>query len=66
MLKNLLKAIGDYLRYPSTIKGIIALLGVVGVSLSPEQSEAITTAAVSLYGAISIFFSDSDVKPPAK
>lgn len=58
MLKKLL----EYFRYPSTYKGIIAILGVVGVALSPEQAEAIAAAGVSLYGAISLFFSDSDVK----
>lgn len=51
----------DYLKYPSTYKGIITILGIVGVQLSPEQSEAIITAAVALYGAISLFFSDADV-----
>lgn len=57
----LLKAL-DLLRYPSTYKGIIALLGVAGVTLAPAQAEAITTAGIALYGAISLFFSDADVK----
>lgn len=61
----MLKKILDNLRYPSTWKGLIALLSVIGVSLSPDQLEAITAAGVALYGAISLFFSDSDV-PKAK
>lgn len=61
-MKKLLKKFAEYLKYPSTYKGIIALLTTLGVVISEEQSEAIALAGVSLYGAISIFFSDSDVK----
>lgn len=57
-----LKAL-DLLRYPSTYKGILALLGVAGVTLAPDKAEAISTAGIALYGAISLFFSDADVKP---
>ena len=60
-MKKILFKLLDYLRYPSTYKGIVALLGVVGVSILPAQAEAITTAGVALYGAISVFFSDADV-----
>ena len=52
----------DFLTFPSTWQGIVALLGALGVSLMPEQSEAIITAGVTLVGAIAVFFSDSDVK----
>jgi len=52
----------DFLKYPSTWQGLIALLGALGVSLMPEQSEAIITAGIAIVGAISVLFSDSDVK----
>jgi len=52
----------DFLKYPSTWQGLIALLGVLGVTLLPEQSEAIITAGIAIVGAISVLFSDSDVK----
>lgn len=53
----------DYLRYPSTWQGVTVLLGVVGVVLTPEQTAAIVTAGASVFGAILVLFSDSDVKP---
>lgn len=61
----MLKKIGEYLSYPSTWKGLITLLTVFGVSIAPEQAEAIITAGVSLVGAIWTFFSDKDVKTPS-
>ena len=51
----------EYLKYPSTYKGVLALLAVVGVSVKPELAEAITTAGVAAYGVLSILFSDKDV-----
>ena len=61
-MKNLLLKALELLKYPSTYKGLTAILAVVGVSLLPEQTEAITTFGVAMYGIISVFFSDSDVK----
>lgn len=52
----------DFLKYPSTWQGVIALLGVLGVTLLPAQSEAIITAGIAIVGAISLFYSDTDVK----
>lgn len=52
----------DYLRYPSTWQGLVTLLSVVGVALSPEQAGYITTAGVAVVGLIWTLFSDSDVK----
>jgi hypothetical protein len=57
------KKILDFLRYPSTWKGIVTAVGILGVKVAPDQAEAIVTAAVSIVAAISTFFSDSDVKP---
>jgi hypothetical protein len=59
----MLTKILDYLRYPSTWQGAITLLALVGVTFSPEQGQAIVTAAVGVVGAIMVFFSDTDVKP---
>lgn len=59
----MLAKILDFLRYPSTWQGLIALLAVLGVSLSPEQTEAIIASAVGVVGTIMLFFSDTDVKP---
>ena len=39
----------------STWQGIVMILGVCGVKLSPEESGAIVTACVSIVAAISIF-----------
>lgn len=61
-MKTILLKLLDYLKYPSTYKGLVALLGVAGVALKPELTEAITTAGVALYGVISLLLSDSDVK----
>lgn len=56
------KKILDYLKYPSTWQGLITLLALAGVNIAPEQSSAIVAAAVGVVGAISMFFSDTDVK----
>lgn len=42
------------LKEPSTYEGLIVLSGLVGVSLSPEQAEAIIALAGALYGAIKV------------
>lgn len=61
-MKKLLKSIVDWAKFPSTWKGLITLLTVAGVTLSPEQAEAIAVAGVAVVGVIATFFSDSDVK----
>lgn len=60
----LLKAL-DFLRYPSTWKGIITLLTTAGVVLKPELADQIAVAGVALVGVIFTLFSDVDVKPKA-
>ena len=57
----MLDKIIEYLKYPSTWKGIITLLTIAGVNLAPAQADAITAAGVAFIGAIWTFFSDSDV-----
>lgn len=58
----MLAKLKEWLSYPSSWKGIITALTLVGVTLDPAQAEAITTAGVALVAAIWTFFSDSDVK----
>lgn len=62
IMKELLKKLGAYLKYPSTYKGLAGLLGLIGVALSPEQAEAFAIAGVGVYTFVSLLFSDSDVK----
>lgn len=64
-MKALLQKIAEYLKYPSTWKGLITALTLAGVTLKPEQADAITTAGIGLVAAIWTFFSDADVKPTA-
>lgn len=52
----------DYLRYPSTWNALIGFATVIGINLNPEQIEAIATAGIALASAVSLFFSDADVK----
>lgn len=53
----------EWLSYPSTWKGIISALTIIGVKVAPDQAELIITAGVSVVTMIWSFFSDSDVKP---
>lgn len=64
MKKFLLSAL-QYLNYPSTWSGLVALLTLAGVKIDPAQAGAIGTAGIALYGVIHVFFSDADVAPPA-
>ncbi|CAB4139825.1 hypothetical protein UFOVP353_48 [uncultured Caudovirales phage] len=58
----MLKKVAEYLKYPSTYKGLVALLSLAGVVVSPDQQEAVMAFGVAAYGLLSVFFSDSDVK----
>lgn len=60
-MKALLQKLGDYLKYPSTWKGVVTALTLVGVKVDPAQADAISTAGVALVSAIFLFFSDADV-----
>lgn len=59
-MKELLKKLVNYLRYPSTWQGLIAVVVALGVTLSPEQVEAIVTAAVAAVGVVAVFLGLSD------
>jgi len=56
----------EFLKYPSTWKGLVTILTLVGVNIAPDQAEAITTAGVALVAAIWTFFSDTDIKAVKK
>lgn len=51
----------DYLRYPSTYKGIVALASVAGFAIAPALQETIMQLGIALYGVISVLKSDADV-----
>jgi hypothetical protein len=50
-----MKKILDYLKQPSTWRGLIALATAIGVALTPEQVEAVVTAGVSAVALIEVF-----------
>ena len=52
---NIMKFLIDRLKEPSTFRGLAVVLGIVGVQLSPEQTNAITGAVAALIGLIEIF-----------
>lgn len=55
----MLNTLGQYIKMPSTWKGIFALLAVAGVTLAPDQMELIVTIAVSGYGLYETFRKES-------
>jgi hypothetical protein len=50
-----MKYILDRLKEQSTIRGLVVMLGLVGVKLTPSQNEAIISAVVAILAAIEIF-----------
>ena len=54
----MLKYIYDRLCEASTWRGIIALLTAAGISISPEQTDKIVAAGLSVIGFIGMFFKD--------
>lgn len=63
MDKKLWEYIKNRMSEASTWRGLIVLAGLIGVTLSPEQKEAIVTFGLALYGVIGTFFPD---KPNGK
>lgn len=51
------------LKEPSTWRGLTLLATIAGVSLSPEQKEAIITAGVALTALIGVFAPDKTTAP---
>jgi len=54
-MKSFLLARG---KESSTWRGLVALLTAVGLTLSPEQGEAIVALGLSVIGAIGVFTAD--------
>lgn len=50
------------LKEPSTWAGIVTLLTVFGVTLSPEQAQALGTAGAAVVGALLVFTRESGEK----
>ena len=57
-----MNAILNYLRYPSTYQGLIALVVALGVNIEPELEKTIISIGLAIGGFIALKFSDSDVK----
>lgn len=50
-----LQYILDRLKEQSTWRGIVLVLGVLGVNLEPDKWQAITLAGIALVGLIEVF-----------
>jgi hypothetical protein len=61
MLKTILKKIKEYLTYPSTVKGLIFVAGLIGYNIQPEFLNQILAAVGSVIAIIEILYSDADV-----
>lgn len=55
---NILNYIISRLKERSTWLGLVSLTTAIGVSLSPEQTEAIVQAGISLAALVAIFTKD--------
>lgn len=60
-MKNFLNYIVNRLKERSTWLGLIGMLGAVGISLSPENSEAIITVGVAVASALAVLTGDKNV-----
>ena len=61
MFKTILSKITEYLKYPSTIKGIVMVLGLIGYNIDPAFLDQIVLTIIAIVGVIEVLFSDSDV-----
>jgi hypothetical protein len=50
-----MKFVIDRLKEPSTFRGLAVILGLVGVNLTPDQSNTIAAAVAGVIAAIEIF-----------
>lgn len=56
------KFVARRLKEPSTWAGVITLLTVFGITLSPEQAEALASAGAALVGVLLVFTKESGEK----
>ncbi len=57
-MKNIFEYIVTRLKERSTWLGIISLVTAAGLTVSPDQTQAIATAGVGLAGVIAVFTKD--------
>ena len=62
-MKKALATVIDYLKYPSTWKGIIGLATAFGVAISPDLAEKLIAFGMAGVGFIQVFI-DDNTKPP--
>jgi hypothetical protein len=60
-----MKIMIEKLTEPSTIRGVIALLGAFGITVQPEYHEHIIAAVLALIGIINVWRKESKI-PKAK
>lgn len=65
-MKQIIVKLLDWLTYPSTVKGIIGVLGAAGVVVSPEHAEKIVAGVIGLVGVVQIFVDDTKIDKSAK
>jgi len=58
---KLMKMMIEKLTEPSTIRGIIALLGAFGITVQPEYHEHIIAAVLALIGIINVWRKESKI-----
>lgn len=61
-MKNFIPYVASRAKEVSTWQGIAVLLTAFGVSISPEQWQAITTVGTGLFGALSVFLPEGKSK----
>ncbi len=61
MFKKILSKIKEYLAYPSTSKGLVFALGLVGYTIEPAALESILYTVGSIVALLEVFTSDADV-----
>jgi hypothetical protein len=57
-----MNAIINRLKEPSTYRGLSILMGLIGVYLSPEQTNAISAAVAAAIGLIEVFRKETPSK----
>lgn len=58
-----LSALIDWLKQPTTLKGLVIVAGLAGFKLDPEQANNIILAASGLYAALALFYDNSTRRP---
>ena len=58
-----LSALIEWLKQPSTLKGIVVLAGMAGFAVDSSRIQEIILAASGLYAALAMFYDNSSRKP---